>query len=111
MGAASRTDARDLFTALGHRIRRQILREMMARRTELSPSELAEELGHSLGKLSYHFGILVECGAIKLIRTEPAARGSTQHFYRPAIDEEWARRALRATAPDRVKKKRGEENG
>lgn len=110
MSATSSTDTRDLFTALGHRIRRQILREMIARRTELSPSELAEELGHSLSKVSYHFGILIECGAIKLVRTRPA-RGSTQHFYRPAIDAEWAREALRATAPERGKKKQGEENG
>jgi DNA-binding transcriptional ArsR family regulator len=97
MGAAS-TDTEGLFTALSHPIRRQILREMIARRIELSPSELADMLDHSLSKLSYHFGVLVECGAIELVRTRPA-RGSTQHFYRPAIDAEWARKALRATAP------------
>jgi DNA-binding transcriptional ArsR family regulator len=97
MGAAG-TNIEGLFTALSHPIRRQILREMIARRTELSPSELADMLDHSLGKLSYHFGILVECGAIELVRTRPA-RGSTQHFYRPAIEAEWARKALRTTAP------------
>lgn len=110
MGAASSTNANDLFTALGHPIRRQILRELMRRRTELSPSELAEELGHSLSKLSYHFGILVECSAIELVRTRPA-RGSTQHFYRAAIEAEWARKALRATAPNSKNRGRGEEVG
>jgi DNA-binding transcriptional ArsR family regulator len=106
MGAASSTDMRDLFTALGHPIRRQILREMIARRTGISPRELADDLGHSLGKLSYHVGILVECGAIELVETRPA-RGSTQHFYRPAIDAEWARKALRATEGRRGKRSTG----
>jgi DNA-binding transcriptional ArsR family regulator len=106
MGAPSSTDMGDLFTALGHPIRRQILREMIARRTELSPRELADELGHSLGKLSYHVGILLACGAIELVKTRPA-RGSTQHFYRPAIEAEWARKALRATARDRGKRSAG----
>jgi DNA-binding transcriptional ArsR family regulator len=110
MGAASSTDANNLFTALGHPIRRQILREMISRRAELSPSELADELGHSLSKLSYHFGVLIECGAIELVGTRPA-RGSTQHFYRPAIEAAWARKALRATAPDANRKQRGEEIG
>ncbi len=108
MGSPTRTDGEDLFTALSHPIRRQVLRTMMARRIERSPSELAEELEHSLSKLSYHFSILVECGAIRLVRTSPA-RGSTQHFYRPAIDAAWARKALRATAPAPARKKRGEE--
>jgi DNA-binding transcriptional ArsR family regulator len=104
MGTASETGARDLFTALGHPIRRQILRALMAGRAALSPSELAGQLGHSLSKVSYHFDILVDCGAIKLVRTRPA-RGSTQHFYRPTIRAEWARRALRATAPDRKRRR------
>jgi DNA-binding transcriptional ArsR family regulator len=106
MGAASSTDMRDLFTALGHPIRRQILREMIKRRTELSPSELAEDLDHPLSKLGYHVNVLVECGAIKLVETRPA-RGSTQHFYRPAIDAEWARKALRATEGPRGKRSAG----
>jgi DNA-binding transcriptional ArsR family regulator len=108
MGATN-SPARDLFTALSHPIRRQILREMIARRAELSPSELAARLEHSLSKLSYHFDVLLECSAIELVRTRPA-RGSTQHFYRPALQADWARKALRATAPD-AKKKRGEEIG
>jgi DNA-binding transcriptional ArsR family regulator len=108
MGTPNRTNGDALFTALSHPIRRQVLRTMMARRVERSPSELAEELEHSLSKLSYHFGILVDCGAIRLVRTSPA-RGSTQHFYRPAIDADWARKALRATAPSLTRKKRGEE--
>lgn len=106
MGAGSSTDTKDLFTALGHPIRRQILREMIARGSELSPRELADDLGHSLGKLGYHVSVLVECGAIELVETRPA-RGSTQHFYRPAIDADWARKALRATAGERGKRSAG----
>jgi DNA-binding transcriptional ArsR family regulator len=108
MSTANSSDGEALFTALSHPIRRQVLRTMMARRIERSPSELAEELEHSLSKLSYHFGVLVDCGAIRLVRTSPA-RGSTQHFYRPAIDADWARKALRVTAPTPARKKRGEE--
>jgi DNA-binding transcriptional ArsR family regulator len=110
MGTASRTDANDLFTALAHPIRRQVLRKMIARRTELSPSELVADLDHSLGKLSYHFGVLAECGAIELVGTRPT-RGATQHFYRPTLEAEWARQALRATAPEADRRRRGEEFG
>jgi len=109
MGAAT-TDANDLFTALSHPIRRQILRELLRRRIERSPSDMAEQLDHSLSKLSYHFGVLIDCRAIELVRTEPA-RGSTEHFYRAAIDADWARKALRATASNSKSGRRGEELG
>jgi DNA-binding transcriptional ArsR family regulator len=110
MNTTGRTDANDLFIALGHPIRRQILREMIRRRIELSPSELADDLDHSLSKLSYHVSILLDCGAIELVKTQPT-RGSTQHFYRSALEAEWARKALRATAPGADGRRRGEEIG
>lgn len=98
MGTANGFDAGEMFTALAHPIRRQILRTLLSRRAERSPSELSGELGHPLGRLSYHFGILVSCRAIELTATRPA-HGSTEHFYRPTVEAAWARKALRVTAP------------
>jgi len=101
--------ANDLFTALGHPLRRRILRKMIAQRSEISPLELATSLDEPLSALSYHVRVLAECGAIRLVRMKQI-RGSTQHFYRPAIKAQWARTALRTTK-GRPKKKpsRGEE--
>jgi DNA-binding transcriptional ArsR family regulator len=88
----------DLFIALGHPIRRQILRKLMRKDTELSPRELADRLDQPLGKLSYHVRILAQHGTIELVRTRQI-RGSTQHFYRSVIETKWARSALRSPDP------------
>jgi DNA-binding transcriptional ArsR family regulator len=101
--------ANDLFTALGHPLRRRILRKMMEGNGEISPRELALDLSEPLSALSYHVRVLAECDAIKLVRTKQI-RGSTQHFYRPVVKAQWARTALRTTK-GRPKKNRsqGEE--
>jgi DNA-binding transcriptional ArsR family regulator len=107
--AGSNPRAHNLFTALGHPMRRRILREMLDASGEVSPRELAEKLSEQLSALSYHVRVLAECKAVELVRTEQI-RGSTQHFYRPAVKAQWARTALRATER-RPKKNRaqGEE--
>lgn len=99
-----------MFTALAHPLRRQILRRMLAQKHETSPRDLAGDLAESLSALSYHVRVLAECDAIKLMRTKQV-RGSTQHFYRPAVKLEWALLALEAPEP-RARKgsRRGEEN-
>ncbi|HEX3324595.1 MAG TPA: helix-turn-helix domain-containing protein [Solirubrobacterales bacterium] len=106
-----RNKASDLFTALGHPVRRRVLRKMFEKSTDTSPLELAASLSEPLSALSYHVRVLAECEAVKLVRTE-RVRGSTQHFYRPAVKAEWARTAL-ATTKDPAKKNRprGEEKG
>ena len=76
-------------------MRRRILREMLDTSEEISPRELAVTLAEQLSALSYHVRVLAECGAIKLVRTE-RIRGSTQHFYRPAVRADWALTALEA---------------
>ncbi len=78
---------------------------------DVSPLELAASLSEPLSALSYHVRVLAECKAVKLVRTEKV-RGSTQHFYRPAIRSKWARSAL-ATTRDPAKKNRspGGEKG
>ncbi|HEY2334073.1 MAG TPA: helix-turn-helix domain-containing protein [Solirubrobacterales bacterium] len=111
MASGERDKANDLFTALGHPARRRVLRKMIQGGGEVSPRELAASLSEPLGAVSYHVRVLAECKAVKLVRTE-RVRGSTQHFYRPAVKAEWARSAL-ATTRDRAKKNRprGEEKG
>lgn len=101
--------ANDLFTALGHPLRRRILRKMVEEGGQISPRELSIALDEPLSALSYHVRVLAECEAIKLVRTKQI-RGSTQHFYRAAIRAQWARTALR-TSKGRPKKNRprGEE--
>jgi len=93
MTTARGSNTDDLFTALAHPTRRQILRELIADGGELSPRELAARLTQPLTRLSYHVRTLAQCGALELVRTKQI-RGSTQHFYRPVVDAPWAKLAL-----------------
>lgn len=93
MATASNPSTGDLFIAMAHPLRRQILRKMIAEDCELSPLDLAAELDQHLSKLSYHVRVLAKCRAIKLVRTKQI-RGSTQHFYRSTVKAPWARTAL-----------------
>ena len=109
--AGSKPKGNDLFNALGHPMRRRILREMLEGGGEISPRELSATLGEQLSALSYHVRVLAECGAIELVRTEQI-RGSTQHFYRPAVKANWAIAALEAgEEPPSRGRSRGEEKG
>jgi hypothetical protein len=65
---------------------------------EISPRELADRMHVPLGGLSYHVRVLSKCEAITLVRTQPV-RGSMQHFYRFAIQAEWAYGALGLSPP------------
>jgi len=98
MKAGKGPDANDLLIALGHPIRRQILRELIKGDKELSPRELASDLDQPLSKVSYHVRVLAEHGTVELVRTRQN-RGSTQHFYRSTVDAAWARSALRSSDP------------
>jgi DNA-binding transcriptional ArsR family regulator len=90
--AASSRSTQNLFVALGHPTRRQILREMNGG-SPASPRELTERLGDTLSNVSYHFRVLAEAGVLKLVSTRPV-RGSTQHFYGMEIDADWAKAVL-----------------
>lgn len=87
-----RSDDNDLLLALGHPVRRDILRAMANEET-ISPCEIASILQQPLSNVSYHVRVLAECAAVSLVSTKPA-RGSMQHFYRYAIEAPWARQAL-----------------
>lgn len=111
MAPGSNPKANDLFNALGHPMRRQILREMLDTSGEISPRELAAKLSEQLSALSYHVRVLAECRAVELVRTEQI-RGSTQHFYRAAVKANWAITALEAgEEPPGRGRSRGEEKG
>jgi DNA-binding transcriptional ArsR family regulator len=109
--AGSTPKANDLFNALGHPMRRKILREMLDSGDDISPRELAIKLSEQLSALSYHVRVLAECNALELVRTEQS-RGSTQHFYRAIVKANWALSALEASdEPPGGGRPRGEEKG
>ncbi len=98
----------DLFVALGHPTRRQILREMDGG-PPASPREMTDRLGEALSNVSYHFRVLADTGVLELVSTRPV-RGSTQHFYGMSIDADWARAVLALDeSSDRDGNSRGEE--
>jgi DNA-binding transcriptional ArsR family regulator len=70
--------------ALAHPLRMRILAALD--HGEASPSEVADVLGVSLPKLSYHFQVLRDMGLIELARTT-RVRGAVQHHYRTATRE------------------------
>lgn len=77
-----------LLNALKHPLRRRILREMIASE-RISPRELSRALDEPLSNVSYHVRVLDTHQVVTLVDTQ-SVRGSTQHFYRTDIDEEWA---------------------
>lgn len=85
-------DDNDLLGALGHPLRRRILREM-ADGKAISPRELSDRLRQPLSNVSYHVRVLAAAGAVMLVEAKPA-RGSLQHFYRSAVEAPWARQIL-----------------
>jgi DNA-binding transcriptional ArsR family regulator len=87
-----RTDDTRLLTALGHPLRRRILREMAGGRPT-SPRQLATALRHPLSNVSYHVRVLADCGVLTLVEVKPT-RGSIEHFYRGSVEAPWARQVL-----------------
>jgi DNA-binding transcriptional ArsR family regulator len=104
MNPASRS-VQDLLVALGHPTRRRILREMNGG-PPASPRELSERIDDSLSNVSYHFRVLADSGALKLVSTRPV-RGSTQHFYGMTLKDDWVLALL--AAEDGADGGRGEE--
>ncbi len=82
-----------LLQALGHPMRRAILRQMPKNDT-ISPSEMAPELEETVSNVSYHFRMLNRSPAIKLAK-EAQVRGATQHFYRQTLKQGWVRKLLK----------------
>lgn len=92
MASHARSDENDLLAALGHPLRRSILRQM-AGGGATSPRQLAARLRRPLGNVSYHVRVLAERGAIAPAGTKPS-HGSIEHFYRIAVEAPWALQVL-----------------
>jgi DNA-binding transcriptional ArsR family regulator len=92
MAPLDRPHEENLLNALGHPLRRDILRAMADGKV-VSPRELSEVLGQPLSNVSYHVRVLVQSEAVTLVRTKPT-RGSIQHFYRSTVQAPWARQVL-----------------
>lgn len=92
MAPLDRPEEENLLNALGHPLRREILRAM-ADGKPVSPRELSEALHQPLSNVSYHVRALVQSEAVTLVRTKPT-RGSIQHFYRSTVQAPWARQVL-----------------
>lgn len=84
-GRITKTEQADarFAKALAHPLRARIL-EALADAGELSPNMAAEQLGEKLTNISYHFRMLLDLGAIELLRTEPR-RGALEHYYRARV--------------------------
>lgn len=80
-----RDDTEIQLTALGHEMRREIMRALVKRggNKAVSPREVSGTLRKPLSNVSYHVRVLAECDAITLVSMKPV-RGSMQHFYRPS---------------------------
>jgi DNA-binding transcriptional ArsR family regulator len=92
-GTQSEPDPSRLMKVIAHPLRLRILEQL--NEEPASPSDVARRLGERLGKVSYHFQVLIEHGAVELVETRPV-RGALEHIYRatarPYIDDaHWAR--------------------
>lgn len=72
----------DMYKALSHPLRREILTYLIERSTG-SPSEMAEEIDAPLPEISHHARQLVRYGAAELVEERPTRRGSAERVYRP----------------------------
>lgn len=71
-----------LIEALGHPVRRRLLRCYLESSVRLSPKELADSERLSLSLVGYHVRRLQKLGAVQLVG-DRQRRGACQHFYRP----------------------------
>jgi DNA-binding transcriptional ArsR family regulator len=87
-----------ILKAMNHPVRFSAL-TILAERTA-SPSQLAQELGETVGAVAYHVRVLLDLGAIELVETRQR-RGAIESFYRATVrpwfsDAEYAQLPVRA---------------
>ncbi|MDQ3724291.1 MAG: helix-turn-helix domain-containing protein [Actinomycetota bacterium] len=89
-----------VLRALGHPVRRRILRSLVDR--DGSASTLSREFHMDLGVVSYHLNQVLakECGIVELVKTLPR-RGAIEKFYGLRFD------ALTAFSPGEKEEPRG----
>lgn len=79
-GGRTTPEVINVITALGHPLRRRIMRRLEGAGVARSPAELSIELNNSLSGVSYHVRVLKRKGIIRLT-DQRQARGSMEHFY------------------------------
>ncbi len=89
MARINRTDENRLLAALGHPLRRRILRRIRDE-VMMSPRQLASEFELPVSNVAYHVRVLDDCGALTLVRVKPV-RGAIKHYYRSSVEAPWAR--------------------
>ena len=99
MGSDSDDAGRRLHRALAHPLRVRIL-ELARERDEISPVDVAEETGESLGVVSYHVRALAGAGLLELAGRS-FHRGAVKHHYRATSQLGLTLRA--PIAPDRAR--------
>jgi hypothetical protein len=72
-----------LLSALGHPLRRSLLRGLIDGKAPMSPKELAGVHRVTLKSMCHHVSTLVAVEGLNLAETQPAKRGSVEHFYEP----------------------------
>lgn len=68
--------------ALGHRLRRRILRWAADRGEAASPKQIGAALGHPLPSVSYHVRRLLDAGLLDETGKVPIGGGSAENLYR-----------------------------
>lgn len=72
--------AAQLFAAVGHHIRLEVLVTLAEQDGELSPKDLSALLDLPLGNVAYHVRALAKDKLVRERRSRPV-RGATEHFY------------------------------
>jgi DNA-binding transcriptional ArsR family regulator len=72
--------------AIGHPLRRRILRLFRERGEPLSPISIALALEGPLGRIAYHVHVLRALGAVEPVNDEQAG-GATEGFYESMFDD------------------------
>jgi DNA-binding transcriptional ArsR family regulator len=85
---------RNRSVAMSHPVRAQALR-LLVERGEMSPKEIANEIGEEVPNVSYHLRRLVDLDCAEMVRIVPVeGKGAVEHFYvateRHMVDtEDW----------------------
>jgi DNA-binding transcriptional ArsR family regulator len=82
------SDENGLLAALGHPLRRRILRRMRDEEM-MSPRRLAREFELPVSNIAYHVRVLADCGALTLVQVQPV-RGAIKHYYQSSVKAPWA---------------------
>jgi DNA-binding transcriptional ArsR family regulator len=83
MSSTTTEQGQDLYKALAHPLRREILAHLIEH-SSASPSQMSKVIDAPLPAISHHAKQLVKYGAAELAEERPTRRGSPEHVYRPA---------------------------